>query len=125
MSSKKSYFNTLEMTCNCGCGKIVQIPHFLAMMNSLRFYMGEPINITSWTRCKKHNINVGGNIKSSHLFGYAADVFIPSLSYRYRIIFFAGIVGFTAIGIGKDFTHLEYDKTKIHPRIWTYPTTSL
>lgn len=47
----------------------------LWLLNDIReFFFDKPIYITSFYRCKQHNIDVGGVSNSYHLLGAAVDV---------------------------------------------------
>ena len=51
------------------------------VMNKFRAYLGNlPLIVTSWYRDPVTNRRVGGASRSSHLWGYAADVLCPSMS---------------------------------------------
>lgn len=52
----------------------------LAVLQPLRDHLGVPIVITSGFRCPELNTVVGGDEKSQHLCGEAADIIIPSLN---------------------------------------------
>jgi uncharacterized protein YcbK (DUF882 family) len=43
---------------------------------SIRLAWGKPIKITSGYRCPKHNLEVGGEPLSSHLYGLALDLHV-------------------------------------------------
>lgn len=120
MEESSVYFSHKEMSCNCGCGKIVLVPSFLDAMDELREGMNRPMIITSWTRCRRHNQSVGGSKLSSHLIGKAADIFTPTLEYRMKLLFLAGQLGFRGAGVGKDFIHLDRNDAMPKRRFWTY-----
>lgn len=117
---KKSYFTDEEIECRCGCGFKMVRPLFLAKMNTLRYRYGYPIRPTSWCRCEKHNLAVGGSKTSSHPKGWSCDIFIPSELVKYNILVAAGKVGFRGIGISHVFIHLDDDPDKPDHRIWVY-----
>jgi len=86
----------------------------------MRISLGEPMVISSGYRCKKHNKEVGGVPNSAHLRGLAADIAIPNDEYRYRLLNLAMLFDIPRIGIGKNFIHLDIDRSLPHPRIWVY-----
>jgi uncharacterized protein YcbK (DUF882 family) len=74
-----------EFACHCGCGfdtvdfelaKVLQdvVDHFQeGTLTKIR------IHINSGCRCKKHNANEGGSLKSKHLIGRAADFYLEHI----------------------------------------------
>ena len=116
----KSYFTNEEIECKCGCGFKKAKPLFLSKMNKLRHDFGDPIYPTSWCRCGRHNITVGGSKTSSHPKGWACDILITSDLGKYRIVYFASKIGFRGIGIADTFIHLDSDPDKPEQRIWLY-----
>lgn len=114
------YFSSSEIECNCGCGQCIAQPSFYFKMNWLRSLVGTPLKVTSWNRCPLHNGKEGGSNTSSHLIGWACDMLSLDEIERYRIIFFAGFIGFRGVGIADNFIHLDDDPCKPINRIWTY-----
>lgn len=78
------YFKKEEFKCQCG-GKYCNgyptdiSPKLIDILEKLRAYFGKPITITSGLRCKKHNAAVGGVSNSQHMYGKAADIYIPGV----------------------------------------------
>lgn len=77
------HFKREEFNCKCGCGanninfKLVQI------LEDIRSHFGgNPVIITSGTRCQKHNAAVGGIRGSKHLTGQAADFYIKNVTTK-------------------------------------------
>ena len=93
---------------------------FLAKINLARKYAGTSFKITSGYRCEKHNKAVGGKSESSHLKGYAAD--ISTSTSRKKLAVVIGLIeaGFTRIGVGSKFVHVDNDKNKTQDVMWTY-----
>ncbi len=77
-----------EMACQCGCGfDTVDFDLVGILQDCVNYFRAmHPekdirLRINSGSRCKKHNIEVGGGMKSQHLCGKAADIVIyPRLS---------------------------------------------
>lgn len=115
-----SFFTEKEIACKCGCGHCIIQPLFYFKMNVLRALIDRPLRITSWNRCDEHNIKEGGSDTSSHLIGYAADIFTSTPFLQYIIVFYAGRIGFRGVGIGDNFVHLDDDIGKNRDRFWTY-----
>ncbi len=68
--------------------------------------------MTSGYRTEVRNRQVGGKVNSSHLIGKAADIHAPTSMVRFRIIAALVAAGFTRIGIGRTFIHVDNDSTK-------------
>lgn len=67
------HFKRSEFACKCGCGFDAVDAELAYVLEYVRFYLQNPIIITSGNRCVKHNNAVGGSPKSQHLKGKAAD----------------------------------------------------
>lgn len=107
MSSQKltEHFTVEEMKCEC-CGKADMNIGFMELLEKFRVAWGKPLNITSGFRCQKYNEKVKGVPNSQHLQGRAADIATAPLE-RYDFVKLAFQIGFTGIGIGKNFIHLD------------------
>jgi len=115
------YFSEKELACPC-CGEIHMDKKFMQLLERTRMYAQIPMNVNSGYRCEKHNADpeVGGKPNSSHLRGKAADIAIATSSQRFTILAAAIKAGFTRIGIGKTFIHLDSDDTKAQEVSWIY-----
>ncbi len=117
------YFKYEEFDCSCGqCdakGESMDV-HLLNRLDAVRERMGRPMLVTSGMRCPAHNRAEGGSETSSHLTGLAADIAVPSSRYRYDLLMTAIGAGFTRIGIGKTFIHLDVDESKPEEVVWVY-----
>ena len=78
-------------------------------------------NVNSGVRSLTHNKKVGGVSNSAHITCYAADLKAPFQWMRDIIVEAAVKVGFTRIGIGKTFVHLDSDPSKKQYATWGYP----
>ena len=114
-----SYFTKDEFRCKC-CGEVRVSAWLIHLLNKLREAFGKAIIIESGYRCKKHNKEEGGSATSSHLKGVAVDIRCLDDGDRYRLIVLALQVGFTRIGVGKNFIHLDVDEHKTQKVIWGY-----
>jgi uncharacterized protein YcbK (DUF882 family) len=114
-----AYFKKGEFACHC-CGAEIIGSAFLLRLNKARKIAGVPFNITSGYRCPSHNAAVGSRPTSSHIKGLAADIAVNGS--RQRALVLSGLVkaGFTRIGIGKDFIHVDADAEKDQNVIWIY-----
>lgn len=94
---------------------------FVAKLDKLREAVKQPLTILSGYRTPAHNTAVGGVDSSAHELGQAADIAALSSTLRFTIVEAALRLGFTRIGIGSSFVHL--DASLVHPQqvCWLYP----
>lgn len=110
------YFSKEELKCPC-CGTCLMDADFLNYLDLLRKACGMPLRINSGFRCEKHNAELKDSKQNSlHLVGKAADIHCPPVM-RWQIINAAIKIGFTGIGIGANFIHLDRSQPA---RIWVY-----
>lgn len=78
--------------------------------------------INSGFRTEMHNRRVGGVEHSAHTKGLAVDLSVRNDEDRYLVIAAALHSGFTRIGIGKTFIHIDCVPEELNkpPRIWLY-----
>lgn len=120
-----SFFTSKELKCKCGCNTDTMDkmdPEFLRMLNKARSIAGKPWKVNSAYRCPEHNQKVGGKKNSAHVLGCAADISAPTSAKKFEIVNAAIQAGFTRIGIGSNFVHLDSAHTASHPEhvMWTY-----
>jgi len=113
------YFTPDEFDCEC-CGRNSMDGDFLKKIDEARERAGIPFVVTSGYRCPQHNSDVGGVPDSAHVWGVAADISCTSSRNRMLIVKAALASGFTRIGIGDDFVHLDLDEDLPQNVIWTY-----
>lgn len=77
-------FNEREFACPC-CGMVEVDPLLVAKLQSMRDKIGEPITVNSGYRCARHNVAVGGALRSYHLSGAAADISCQHWYYLYGL----------------------------------------
>lgn len=89
------YFKRKEFACKDKCGYDRVNKQLLYNLDTLRYYIGYKINISSGCRCRKRNLSVGGNDSSRHYNNLkvtkAVDIYnnkTKSLDYRKNIIDF-------------------------------------
>ena len=77
--------------------------------------------INSGSRSEEHNRQVGGKPDSTHLYGRACDIKATNSRSRFIIAKSLLLAGFTRIGIGEDFIHVDigYPNKDIYV-MWTY-----
>lgn len=69
-------FSRKEFACGCGCGKDNISMKLVETLQTIRDMAGVAVRVNSGVRCDKHNKAVGGVATSSHLAGYAADIYV-------------------------------------------------
>ena len=111
-------FKQNEFECKCGCGQCDMDADFMDMLQQLRDAMGTALYITSGYRCRAHNLNVGGSMRSFHLLGQAADISVDQSGDRVNLVGHALRLGFNGIGIGKKFIHVDNRSTQ--KVMWVY-----
>ena len=68
-----------KLQCGCGCGFFEYQEKLFDMINQLCFELKNKAVINSITRCLKFNSKIGGEEKSFHLSGSAADLYFPDI----------------------------------------------
>lgn len=102
-------FKPQELACKC-CGLLFHQPKALASLQELRTFWRAPLSITSGTRCKAHNLRVGGAASSLHLSGRAFDISTPQSwtgKHVASFIYYATKAGFRGIGLYTNWIHLD------------------
>lgn len=78
------------------------------------------LQISSGVRCEECNKKVEGKTNSAHLTGKALDIKVSTSDERYQLVESFIERGINRIGIGKDFIHIDIDKTKPQEVMWVY-----
>lgn len=105
----------------CPCCGLCEIDHeFLILVDRARDMAGVPFRVTSGFRCPEWNRKVGGSASSSHLKGVALDLAVECSSQRFAILSSLLECGFTRVGIGSDFIHVDLDVQKDQRVAWGY-----
>tara|TARA_R110000782_G_scaffold168799_1_gene260810 strand:- start:167 stop:544 length:378 start_codon:yes stop_codon:yes gene_type:complete len=124
--NKLKYFKLSEFDSpdSVGSGEMMET-EFLEMLDIARDIAGFPFIINSGFRTISHNqalkekgYKVAKN--SSHLLGWAADLHCGSGKRRFLMIEALLDAGFTRLGIGENFIHVDCDPEKSQMTIWTY-----
>ena len=114
----ETHFTEAELSCRCGCGKMVE-EDLLVRLEALRRIVNRPLIITSGARCEEYNRKIGGKPKSWHLHGLAVDVACTNTWDRFALIHAAQQLGFNGIGIAENFIHLDLRPVDVG-RVWLY-----
>jgi len=112
-----NYFSISEFECKYS-GLNEMDEEFLNRLDRLRGLCGFPFVITSGFRSTMHPVESVKEKGGTHTQGIAADIAISNGLERYKIIKFALQLGFTGIGVAKNFVHVDTRKTT--PVIWNY-----
>jgi len=75
-----THFEGVEFRCPCDCRRIFVSFELVNLLERLRRQVEAPIVIESGYRCPVHNAEVGGDDRSLHTLGLAADITIPGLT---------------------------------------------
>ncbi len=119
------HFSEEEFRCPCGCETLNPDRAFLERLERARVRADIPFKVTSGSRCKKHNKDVGGVDSSSHLAdeetkSHAGDIDVRGTLQRGITLAALRAVGFTRIGIAKSFIHADCDPVLPPNRTWLY-----
>lgn len=116
----KPYFRKEEFDCKCGCGKNNMTEKQMDMLLAARIEADIPFIINSGARCETHNMYVGGNEESEHLFGEGTDIKCILSTHRWKIINALLKAGFKRIGIATTYIHAGSNFDKPQEVIWKY-----
>jgi zinc D-Ala-D-Ala carboxypeptidase len=99
--------------------------HFINSLEYAREDAGIPFVITSGYRTREYNdklraLGYETSRKSAHIKGLAADIATKNSEERYIILCALINEGFTRIGIGPDFIHVDCDESKADGVVWLY-----
>lgn len=112
-----------ELACKCGgkyCeGSYYHDPRFLDRLQAMRNGVGKPLIINSGHRCERWNTVQKGSKSSRHK-TIAADISTDGHD-RQELLVEALAAGFTGIGFGLRFLHVDTRKT---PARWDYGAAS-
>jgi uncharacterized protein YcbK (DUF882 family) len=106
-----------EFECKCGvCDGQMIDSDLLAKLDALHDTIKGAIIIHSGYRCDAHNTAIGGETKSRHLRGLAADIFTNTCTLEQLEKLCEKL--FQRMGVAKTFLHVDVDVGSAH---WTYP----
>jgi uncharacterized protein YcbK (DUF882 family) len=115
------YFKEEEFKkCSPPCSLQDMQQDFMIFLDKIREIAGIPLSLTSAYRSVEHEKNKGRSGNSAHKEGSAVDIRAKDGRSKWQIVKAAIKVGFTRIGINKDFIHLDNSKTLDKEVIWLY-----
>lgn len=107
-------FNSSEFACPC-CGGENILGELAFKLQELRDLIKKPIQILSGYRCQKYNREIKGYIKSPHIGGLAADIYVGNFDYK-KLAKLAEKVKFKRIGLypfsDSKFIHVDIQPPK-------------
>lgn len=119
-----THFKIREMDCPCeDCGTTLVDKLLISQLEAFRTILGSKLTITSGYRCPEYQAQLKlrgyetAKGISSHTKGMAADI-TNGVTPGHELADIAKRVGFTNIGVGKGFLHV--DTRPGGPRLWTY-----
>lgn len=115
------YFNDLDFQKAVPSCTLQDInPASLKRLDSAREIAGIPFVVNSAYRSSEYEVSKGRTGKGAHTEGRAFDIACRDSRSRWLVVSSALAVGFTRIGIGKNFVHLD-DSPCLTPNvIWLY-----
>lgn len=102
-------FSPSELACPSN-GQLYWAPVFFDKLQALRTTIGKPIHINSAHRSWRHNIAVGGAVRSSHK-TMAVDISLRGHN-RFHVLAAARAVGFAGLGYYKTFLHCDLGRKR-------------
>ena len=113
-------FTIEEMECPC-CNVSMHNPDAMLRLQTLRTLLDRPLTINSAYRCTKHNIEVGGGVRSMHLYGKAFDIDVHNWddADRALLVAEAHTAGFTGFGFYDNFLHVDTGDTRRWGAPWS------
>ena len=108
-----------------GSGELHMDNHFINSLEYAREDAGIAFVITSGYRTREYNDKLRAqgyatSRKSAHIKGLAADIATRNSEERYIILCALINEGYTRIGIGPDFLHVDADESKADGVVWLY-----
>lgn len=115
------YFSESEFKrCTPSCSLQDMDQGFMQTLDALRSLAGIPLVLNCAYRSKEYEKKKGRSGNSAHTRGKAADIRCNANGTRSKIVTAALALGITRIGIGKNFVHVDTDKSLPQNVIWHY-----
>lgn len=125
------HFKPTDFRCRCDimCDhQNIISEDLVTKLELLREAIGLPVKINSGSRCKRYNEGVvHGSPNSPHVPNgngttHAVDIHVPDNHYLYQLLNHSFLLGFSGIGIGKGWVHLEDIPSQNDRKLWVYPS---
>jgi hypothetical protein len=116
----KTYFKKSEFYCDGESCYDKMNKAFLEKLDLARSYSSVKYVISSSWRSMAYTIKKKWSKTSSHLIGMAVDIEAKTSSEKWEIVRTLMKAGFTRIGVGLDFIHVDMDYNKPQELLWTY-----
>lgn len=121
LSDRYQFFSENDFNrANPPCVMSDMNPVFLEMLDMAREKAMVPFIVNSAFRTVAHEKRQGRDGSSSHTKGAAVDLKATNSRTRFRIIQGLLKAGFTRIGVGEGFIHVDMDRDKDPDVMWTY-----
>ena len=115
------YFNESEFkACFPSCSLQNMKQETMAKLDAAREMAGIPFVLNSAYRSRSYELAKGRTGTGAHTSGRAVDIRCNRDANRYKIVAACLAVGFTRIGIGKTYIHVDDDPIKTQNVIWHY-----
>ena len=111
------YFKTSDFDCQ-ETGENEMDPEFIRKVDELRSAVGRPLYVTSGYRSPTHSIEAKKSQPGTHAHGIACDIKVSGGAERRELVKQAFYLGFTGIGVAKEFVHVDTRTTT--PVLWAY-----
>lgn len=106
-------FVVKEFTCRDGSRVVLINQELPTYLQKARDHFGKPLIITSAYRTVTHNARERGAANSNHIYGCAADIYVPGVSPLDLYNYLCEIAGDSCeIGIYDSFVHFAVQKVK-------------
>lgn len=115
MGDLSPHFSRHEFRCR-GCTSSLFCAHFpsdtvdtqlLTILEAVRDHFGQPVTVTSGSRCPPHNARVGGAPRSKHLTGRAADIQVRMVTPKAVADFIEAEFNPGGLAAYSSFTHVD------------------
>ena len=113
------YFSENEFN-SIGCSLSDLNPVSLQRLDAMRSHYGKPIHLTSAYRSRQSELDKGRSGTSAHCTGHAFDIKCTNSRDRYLLILSALTCGFSRIGIGRNFIHVDDSPDHTEKVVWHY-----
>lgn len=105
-------FSRHEFACRCGCGFDAVDVELLEVLQDVRDHFEAPVTVTSGCRCPTRNRAVGGERKSMHLNGMAADIVVEGVTPETVVNYLVTKYYTYGIGLYSDWVHIDVRDAK-------------